>query len=177
MAHATASIPDRVPRLSVEGSTPLVLLTLSRNPRVFHTAMRTCDELKLVRDNLRNAGKAFQLQKKGFAVIRPDQYEPARKALELRGKCLSSHQVLCSPEYEVQVKEVIDSLNCKSRVRVSRSDPMPHGLASQAASIGIDIVVQRSFLEVVIPSSLCSTARVGVTVSTSEARGINNHRR
>lgn len=177
MVHANTSIPDRVARLLVEGEEVLVLLTLSRNPPAFHNAMHTHGQLQFVRDSLRDAGKSFELHK-GYAVIRPDQYEPARKALELSGRSLSSHHVLCSKEYVVDVTDTIKSLSYNSRVRVRRNDPVPHALASQAESFGIDIEVRHSFLNVVIPSSLCSTSRDGwVTVSTSQARGINNHRR
>merc|ERR1712032_875682 len=108
----------------------------------------------------------------GYTVIRPDQYEPARKALELQGRSLSSHHVLCSPEYVDTVQVVIESLRCNSRVRVRGNDMVPLALASQAVSFGMNIEVNRSFLKIDVPSSLSPTSRGTATVSTSQAHGI-----
>jgi len=161
-ANVNAYISGVAPRTSFDGQAVLVLLTCSRNPAAFHRAMREIMDCVIL--------------DQGYAILRPHQHEAAKMALRLASRTLTSHHVVCSPEYEVEVEQVIESLNCNLRVRVRRRAEVPNAFAAQATLFGIDIEVKYSFLNLA-PSFLGSTtSHDGVTVSTSQARDIANHR-
>jgi len=126
---------------------PLVLLGVSRDPKVYHEALKSCIELQPQRDRLDASGKSFALPGGGYAFVRPEQYAPAMKALELFKITITPHHVLASQEYENAILAVIR------------------------------IQVKRTFLHIKVPSSSLSTSNAHCVVSTTDAHGGKNPRR
>jgi len=127
--------------------------------------------------DLESAGKSFQLPSGAKAFVHPGQHAAAMKAAELRGGLVSQH-VLVSQDHEAAVVKVIQRIPCNSKVRVQRKTTVPSGLASEAASSGMTIKIERTFIRVEVPSSLRSSASGKPCVaSTSEAHNCRNPRR
>merc|ERR1711920_995119 len=92
-----------------------------------------------------------------MAFVHPEQYDAARKAAELRGGLIPQH-LLVSQDHEANVMNVIRRIPCNFKVSVRRRATVPVGLASEAASSGMKLTVERTFIHVDIPSSLRSSA-------------------
>mmetsp|Transcript_38022 Transcript_38022/g.75384 ORF Transcript_38022/g.75384 Transcript_38022/m.75384 type:complete len:138 (+) Transcript_38022:815-1228(+) len=124
--------------------------------------------------SFRNAGKISELQKKSFclpsgakAFVHPEQYDAALKEAEFKYRLIAQH-VLASLDYEPVVQSVIRAIPANRKIGVPRrKSAIPLGCASEAASLGINFKIERTFIHVKIPSSLRSSSSGQACVASS----------
>lgn len=159
----------------------VVLLRFSRSPRSFRGLLAEAAELAACRDALAKAGLAWEHRSGAKMLIKPEHYEPALESLRLAGWSLGRQDVIVDVEMAEVVTGLLLHLPGRDNVypRGRRSVP----LAFSAASLRCehDITVSKTFINIRIPSSMCSTEETGQrTQSTTDAdkrKGKNTRRR
>lgn len=169
----TASISWRISR---NRSPYVVLLKVSRDPDEHHRKLGTCPELQQCREQLKNAGKQFQLSEGSYIFVSPDWYDCVLKAVELNEMRLFPQHLIVSQELEKLVRRVIGGLPCNSKTKCRSTSRIPLGLPSEA--LCTNITISHTFINVDVPSSIdLSASRNGAVASTSEVHNVPNPRR
>eukprot|EP00930_Biecheleria_cincta_P057718 TRINITY_DN43601_c0_g1_i1.p1 TRINITY_DN43601_c0_g1~~TRINITY_DN43601_c0_g1_i1.p1 ORF type:complete len:492 (+),score=59.30 TRINITY_DN43601_c0_g1_i1:58-1476(+) len=181
---ALAAAPDNAAaawavgqRRSLMFSESVVLLKVTRDPgREYLKLLETCSELQTCREDLEAAGKNCMLRSGAKAFVHPWQYDAAMAAVDMR-QGLTPQHVLVSQDLEETVMKVIQRIPCTAKVRVRSRTTVPSGLASEAIRLGIPLGVERTFINIHVPSSLRSSVSAHQVASTTDAHRGRNPRR
>jgi len=174
-AHANAAMSDALLGNDPDPVARFVLLEFSRNPQPFHAALLESPELEECRQLLQHKRLELQLAGGAKLFVRPEMYQYALDIATSRD--LQPRHVLLEAELEGAVMAALTSLPSKLQVRVknknenvwvfapkSLSAGISHNLslrptAGRVAGVQEEVTwhVTRTFIEVPLDSSLCSS--------------------
>jgi len=170
---SNASIADAMLRGSaVNADEMVIVLKFSRNPAAFHDLLGTSDDLKQCRVDLESHGFSWRLPSRAYIFVKLHQYEATTALIEQDGLELSPAHVIVAQDYESIVMELMLALPRKHKIYMeSRSEMAPEQKSTSMSSMGaFPVLVKRSFIHIVIPSSLHSApSDAQRTMSTTDA--------
>mmetsp|Transcript_157838 Transcript_157838/g.290831 ORF Transcript_157838/g.290831 Transcript_157838/m.290831 type:complete len:507 (-) Transcript_157838:155-1675(-) len=172
--RVNAQLSEALVRSSLATDGPRVLLLkLSRSSEAMRRLLLESEELAHCRAALESQGVAVELASGAKIFVRPEHYVPVHEALRLHSMTLYNDHVIVDVDLEPVVTELVRSLRGRSNVYPKRTDILPLGFASAAASMNgtTPVVVDRTFINIRVPSSLYteSDPTAPRTASTTDA--------
>ena len=101
-----------------EDDAKVILLKLSRRPKVLREVLLQAPELAQCREAMEERGFAVELDSGAKVFVRPEHYVPVKEALRLGGWPLHADNVLVDPALEATLLEVLERLPNEAGVRV-----------------------------------------------------------
>lgn len=169
VTQANAAVSKKLLGMVPEPSARFVLLEFSRDPDSFHAALLVGPELASLRDDMDGHGLSAKNSSGAKICVRPDEYQLALDAVAFHLLELKPRHVLTMAEVEDSILKAITS-SCRSRERVtlkSKSENVwlleaktfDNSAAADLAVPDDEMVVRvtRTFIDVSVPNSLCSS--------------------
>jgi len=149
----------------------VLLLKVSRRPGGLREALLASPDLSPCRHALEEHGFAVKLRSGAYVFVRPENYQPTMEAIRLQGRKLYPNNIIADVELEKVVKDVVRSLPGRDKVYTKRGvEVIPLAFPSAVASSNYRVSVRRTFIDISVPSSLCSAQASGQrTASTTDA--------
>eukprot|EP00929_Paragymnodinium_shiwhaense_P084705 TRINITY_DN45317_c0_g2_i1.p1 TRINITY_DN45317_c0_g2~~TRINITY_DN45317_c0_g2_i1.p1 ORF type:complete len:701 (+),score=101.20 TRINITY_DN45317_c0_g2_i1:101-2203(+) len=148
----------------------LINLKFARSPEALRRALMEGEELRTCRDKMQAAGFDITLDSGAKVFVKPEQYEPLGQKIKEVGVVLYSSNVIISKEFLPRLTQAVQRVPSRSVGKQARQQgltitaPMstPHDLdvevsesvKSMEQSVGF--AVKHTFINIVVPSSLCS---------------------
>jgi len=147
----------------------VVLLTFSRDPAALAHTLLQAAELAPFKEALAAEGLGVELASGAKIFVRPEHHGPAVEAIRLYGLSLKPKHVVVDVELEQVVLKLVESLRPKKVYKKTRTI-MPLALAKLAGNCDYDIDIARTFIDIRVSSSLCSSSdQSRHTASTTHA--------
>lgn len=170
-SDVNAQVSDALVRSPALNGPRVVLLTFTRSPRAFREALlEATGELAECRRALDEAGLAVEHVSGAKMLVQPWQYEPALEALRLCKLTLLHQHVVVDPSLADSVESLVRGLPRRNKVYMRDTNVLPLGSAAAIGQMDVPVSVSKTFIDIRVPSSLCSTISLGPrTVSTTDA--------
>lgn len=151
-------------------SPQVILLTVSRHPKILRNAFIQAPGLQDCRRSLEDHGLKVEMDCGAKIFVNPCVYEAVLCALRLGDYRLNSGTIIVEADLENVVMEVLWSLPRKEHIRRIGSTKVPFGFAGEIVQNEANIEVKRTFIHVHQCSSMVSTESQGPqTNSTTDA--------
>lgn len=151
-----AQISDTLMRnMPATGGVKVVLLTFSRDPAALGQTLLQAAELAHLKEALEANGLNVELPSGGKIFVRPEYHGPTVEAIRLYGLSLKPKHVVVDVELEQAVLKLVEPLRSKKVYPKTRAI-MPLALAEFADKCDYDVDISRTFIDIRVPSSLCS---------------------
>eukprot|EP00747_Dinoflagellata_sp_TGD_P064945 gnl/TRDRNA2_/TRDRNA2_154132_c0_seq1.p1 gnl/TRDRNA2_/TRDRNA2_154132_c0~~gnl/TRDRNA2_/TRDRNA2_154132_c0_seq1.p1 ORF type:complete len:334 (-),score=57.10 gnl/TRDRNA2_/TRDRNA2_154132_c0_seq1:157-1071(-) len=139
----------------------VLLLKFSRDPVAVHEALSRSPELIACSEMLASHGFDVQLQSGAKVFVTPEMYEPVKEAIELGKWVLKPRHVIVEPKLYSVVADIAEGVDKGEKVKVRREGVVPLSFAAAAARMEKKPVIQKTFISVRMPNSLCSFTDAG----------------
>jgi hypothetical protein len=145
------------------------LLKLSRRPSALGKLLLQAPELAECRSAMEQQGFAVELSSGAKVFVDVEVYEATLQAVRLAGWSLHPNHIIVTETLEPVVHQVLRQLRGREHVHLKDSRPLLLEFPATAAKSVYRIEVTRTFIHVVLPSSMRSESQTGVrTVSTTD---------
>jgi len=158
----------------------VTLLNFSRSPCAFRYALMHAPELESIRQSLEAHGLPMELESGAKLVVHAKNYQAVLEAIRLGSLRATRSHVFVEPELEDVVIGLVRALPRLHSVNHRSSAKVPIGAAQAVSELDAEVRVERTFISIVVPSSLRSAGGIGPrTASTTDTtiRKGRNHRR
>lgn len=146
------------------------LLKLSRRPAALRELLLQASELAECRDAMDQHGFACELSSGAKAFVDVELYEATLEAIRLAGWTLHPNHIIVTEALEPVVHQVLRQLRGREHVHLKDTRPVPLAFPDTVAKSEYRIEVTRTFIHVILPSSMRSESQAGVrTVSSTDA--------
>jgi len=177
--HADAQASEALLRRSLQADVPyVVLISFSRKPGAFRTALLEDDRLSDCRDALKEHGYPIELQSGAKVLIRPEQYEPLMQVMRFSKFNFAAWHLFLDPSLEDVVAEIVNNMNAMlpqpEEFYAKNSQIVPLSFAAAVSEMECKAVVFRTFIDTRLPSSPSSgvgTLEQTVGFTTDAAAG------
>jgi len=181
-SHANAQVSNALLQTCGQDSKPcVILLKLSRNPRPLRDKQLAASDLQVCLGELEKHGMPFELESRAKMLVSPQHYEASleAEALSMSVWRLRPEHIIVEPLLQDAVINIVESLPGSVSARCKSSNVIPFGFAAESHGMARRVVISKTFINIVLPSSIRSSDGTGPhTVSTTDmdSRKGKNHR-
>merc|ERR1712241_733842 len=110
---------------------------------------------------LQHASLPIELTNVAKMLVHPWQYQPAIDACKLYKQQLHRQHVVADPMLVPYIEQLIQDIPKSEKIYHRGNTTMPLGAASSIAQMGLEAVVEKTFIAIKVPCSLRSTTESG----------------